>query len=121
MILVFAPKSTARLRYTLNLMLRELLGFDFTITTDTDEFQSYSGAKFSYGKRLQDNDLHFASTDLLFKTGIHNLDLLSKDYNGNKVLFPVNKHDAALPYDPFAAVFFMVSRYEEYLDRKSVV
>lgn len=115
MILVFAPKSTARLRYTLNLMLRELLGFDFTITTDTDEFQSYSGAKFSYGKRLQDNDLHFASTDLLFKTGIHNLDLLSKDYNGNKVLFPVNKHDAALPYDPFAAVFFMVSRYEEYL------
>ncbi len=115
MILVFTQKSTARLRYTLHLVLKELLGFDFSLTTEADEFQSYTGAKFSYGKRLQQTGLHFAAADLLFKTGIDDPNLQILEHSGMNALFPVFERNAALPYDPFAAIFFMVSRYEEYM------
>lgn len=115
MILVYAPKSTSRLRYSMRLMLHELLGLVFNITTNPDEFLAYAGAKFTYGKTQGSDHLHFAAPDLLFKTGIRDPNLQLADYQGSKVLFPVFERNAALPYDPFAAAFFMVTRYEEYM------
>jgi len=34
---------------------------------------------------------------------------------GSKAFFPVYNKDSVLPFDPFAASFYLVSRYEEYL------
>lgn len=115
MILVYVQKSTSRIRYTMRLMLNELLGLDFKITSNPDEFQAYTGAKFTYGKSLGADYLHFAAPELLFRTGIRDPGLQVADHQGVKVLYPVFDRNSAMPYDPFAAAFFMVSRYEEYM------
>lgn len=115
MILVFVPKSTSRLRYILRLMLSELLGLDFNITVSTDEFNAYTGPKFTYGKNLEGNHLHFASSGLMFETGIGTPMVQVIEYKGIKALFPVFERNSAMPYDPFSAAFFLVTRYEEYM------
>jgi hypothetical protein len=122
MLLVLVPKTTPRLQYTFKLMLTGLLGIDYTLTAKVGEFCSYEGMKFAYGKSIEDEDhLYLASAGLLFEKGITNPSIQSVEYDGEKALFPVYERNAALPYDPFSAAFFMVSRYEEYMPyRKDV-
>ena len=40
------------------------------------------------------------------------------EYEGQPALFPVYGGGTALPFDPFAAIFYMLSRYEEYLPHR---
>jgi hypothetical protein len=115
MILIFAPQLTARLRYTMRLVLTDLLGLEIEFTKKTDEFKDYKGHKFSYGKSFEGEHLHFASSGLLFEKGIGNPAIQSIEHEGIKAIFPVYERNSALPYDPFSAIFFMVSRYEEYM------
>ena len=115
MILIYAPVQTARLSYTLHLMMGTLLGQEFAVTKKLEEYKAFEGPRFSYGKKADDTSLFFASAGLLFEKGIGNPVVQDGEYEGIKTIFPVFDRNAALPYDPFSAVFFMVSRYEEYL------
>ncbi len=114
MILILVPKVTSRLHYSLKLMLRVLMGQDFRLTSSSEEFNAFQGIKFSYGPEPHPG-LHFYSDTLLFETGIKAPRTVVEQFDGLKVLFPVMKPEAPLPFDPFAATFYMVSRYEEYL------
>ena len=121
MLLVFAPKITNRLKYTFTLVLKNLLGLDFQFTTSAEEFASYQGPRMIYGKQAQVGELCFGACDLLFQRGITISDVPIFAKDGLFGLFPVYCKDAVLPFDPFASVFYMVSRYEEYLPyRKDV-
>jgi len=115
MILILVPKSTPRLRYAMRLVLAEILGLEYSITTNAEEFQSFTGCKCTYGKSAEGGHPHFSSAGLLMEAGIGNPNLQAIEYMGVKALFPVYDRSSALPYDPFSAAFFMVSRYEEYL------
>lgn len=113
--LVLVPKITNRLRYTFNLMFCDLLGIEPSFTTSADEFLAFSGPKLSYGVNLDDDQFYIAAHRLLFETGISNCEVSCFDYEGSKAFFPVYQKASALPFDMFAAAFFLVSRYEEYL------
>lgn len=115
MILIFAPLLTSRLRYIMSLMLNEMLGLEISFTKKANEFSDFKGHKFSYGKRLEDEHLYFASAGLIFEKGIGNPDIQLLNHQGVPAIFPVYERNSALPYDPFSAAFFMVSRYEEFL------
>lgn len=115
MVLVFTEKPTNRIRYTFNLFLRELLNVPFKLTSSREEFNSFEGAKFSYGKKPLENELFFGSVNLLFERGISNIELQFIESEGNPAFFPVYQKESAMSFDPFAAGFYLVSRYEEYL------
>jgi len=114
MILIFAEKITNRIRYTFNLMLSELLGVNIDFTDDVEYFKNFNGAKISYHSHQISDELFFVSKPILFERNINEIAINTFDYEGNKVFFPTNKN-SALPFDPFAASFYLVSRYEEYL------
>lgn len=115
MLLVLTPQITNRLRYIFNLMFFDLLGLEPVFTTSHDEFTAFSGAKLSYGVNVSDSELFFASNRLLFETGISACEINCFSPSGTKAFFPVYQKTSALPFDVFAASFFLVSRYEEYL------
>lgn len=115
MILIFTPHLTTRLRYTMRLMLTELLGLEIEFTRKTEEFKDFKGLKFSYGKSFEGEHLYFASSGLLFEKGIGNPVIQPIEHEGVKAIFPVYERNSALPYDPFAATFFMITRYEEFM------
>lgn len=115
MLLILVPKKTNRLVYTLQLMLTRLLGLDISITIDHSDFEQYTGPKFSYGEAVHEKYLFFASGNLLFESKIGAKELRHFNFEGGLVFFPVINKFSALPFDLFAAAFYLVSRYEEYL------
>ncbi len=115
MILVYVDKITNRIRYIFNLYFKELLNTDIQLTISKDEYRQFAGVKFIYGKQPGEGDLFFGSVNLLFDRGISNIDLTFLEYQKQPAFFPVYYKESVLPFDPFAAGFYLVSRYEEYL------
>ena len=113
--LVHVPKITDRVLYTFDLMLKQLLGLDFTLTSDAEKFTAFEGPKMSYGS-LRIGDAPFQkAANLLFERHINEQETDSVDFEGVKGLFPVYGKGLLMPFDVFAASFYLVSRYEEYL------
>ena len=115
MLLVFTEKITNRIKFTFNLFLKELLKVDYSLTTNTDQFKAFDGVKFSYAKKPLGDEFFFGCSNLLFERGISNIELSFIEFEEQQAFFPVYQKESVLPFDPFAAGFYLVSRYEEYL------
>ncbi|HVA99363.1 MAG TPA: hypothetical protein VNG53_10755, partial [Bacteroidia bacterium] len=113
-ILIYTHKITSRNKYIFNLFFHHILNVKHRITSDDGVFKEYSGAKFSYTLHPLNDELFFLSKHLLFETGIKEQTISVYDWEDSKIFFPTGKN-SAMPFDPFAAGFYLVSRYEEYL------
>ncbi|MFH1004092.1 MAG: polysaccharide deacetylase family protein [Bacteroidota bacterium] len=120
MLLIYSPRITNRIRYIFNLIFKDILVTDFKIISDIEAFKNFGGAKISYGQQPVSDELFFRSAnhpdrkeEFLLETEIKKQNLKVSDWNGIKIFFQTE--NSSLPYDPFAASFFLVSRYEEYL------
>ncbi len=101
MLLIYAIQITNRLRFTLDFIFKEQLGIEYRITDQFEEFQKCDTPKFSYATSSLIDELNFSSQALLFENEIQD-----QDYN-------------QLKSDRFAAIFFLLSRYEEYLSHRT--
>ena len=115
MLLIYTPRLTNRVGYTLNVIFKHLLRTEFSITTDAELFTQSDGAKLCYGPQRVGDALFIKSGDLLTSTSIEEQEPHAVQQDGQWVLFPVYGRDLDLGFDLPAAVFYMVSRYEEYL------
>ena len=118
MILIYTQTVPNRLRYICKLLFADLLGTECAFTTFRDEFSSFQGPKLIYsdqpfggGLFIEAKSILFEDTVLPFEPGISKEDTIP-------VIFPSDHRQSALPFDPFAAAFYMVSRYEEYQQTK---
>ncbi|MBL4708615.1 MAG: polysaccharide deacetylase family protein [Flavobacteriales bacterium] len=115
MLLIYIPKITPRIRYTFKTVFKTYLGFqEYNLTTDLEKFNQDSGAKFSYSSKALANELYFFSSGLLEQNGIKEQSISVGEFEGTITLFPTKK-DVELPFDVFSAIFYSLSRYEEYL------
>ncbi len=114
-ILIYVPKITNRVRYVFRLVFKDLLKIRYELTNDLDAFQSADKPKMMYGLKAHTDDIFIKASGLLFEKGVHSLEYNTFDYKGNKAFFQVYDEESYLPFDVFSAIFFLVSRYEEYL------
>jgi hypothetical protein len=114
MLLIFLPYTTSRHQYVFSHIFG-YLGLEFGLTNNKEEYTAYYGLKFSYCQHPLQDELHFYAAGLLDEKEIKTFEPESGDNNGVKTLFPCITEASALPYDVFSAVFYMLSRYEEYL------
>ena len=113
MLLIFSSKSTTRLQYSCKFIFEEVLGTSYSLTTDEENFRSYTGEKINYSYVEFDNVYQIKPNSLLFETGIKDQDI--KVYGkGDTCIFFITSLDPS-DFDIFAAVFYLISRYEEYL------
>jgi hypothetical protein len=70
--------------------------------------------KLSYGKQALGNELFLQKVDLLMEQGLSEVEIKVQPWGDDSCFFPVSEN-SALPFDIFAASFFLLSRYEEYL------
>lgn len=115
MLLIYTPRLTNRVGYTLNVIFKHLLRTEFSITTDEHIFAQSDGAKLCYAPRRIGDALFIKSGGLLTSTSIEDQETRATQQEGQWVLFPVHGRDLDFSFDLPAAVFYMVSRYEEYL------
>jgi len=113
MLLVYLPKNSSRSQYVFHLIFKEELGLEFRTTTDKSEFERYAGEKINYSDKRISEEFFVKASGLLFEDEIKEPQIPVAEKESVKVLFPNENDDAG--FDIFSAVFFMVSRYEEYL------
>ncbi|HSI70118.1 MAG TPA: polysaccharide deacetylase family protein [Gillisia sp.] len=112
--MIYTPRVTSRVMYVFKHLCTHLLGLDLKFTTKIEEFIAHQGVKFSYGKKRLGNELFIQNVELLLEQGLSDPEIKVQNWEGTKCFFAVSEN-SDLPFDIFAASFFMLSRYEEYL------
>jgi hypothetical protein len=114
MLLVYTHKITPRLRYSFNHFFKNVLGVEVEFTTKLGVFIAQSGPKFSYTNTPLGNEFFVHSNSLLFEQGIQEIDIEMSKWDDLPAFFGCN-NSSMIPFDVFAASFYLISRYEEYL------
>jgi len=114
MLFIYTPSITSRVQYIFNLLLTELLGLEYRLTNQKDEFSQYDGIRLVYDKSPMEEELFLETAGLLYETGIYPHELHSREISDLPVIFECSHPLSLLPFDPFSAAFYMVTRYEEY-------
>ena len=114
-LLVYTTVVNARTSYIFNLILGDLIGVCYELTTDFSRFQAYNGPRLNYSSTFVEDALCIVPAPLLEEKGINSHKIGYVDFQGYKAPFAVYNKMSALPFDLFSASFYMVSRYEEYL------
>ena len=90
------------------------MGIDHELTIDSEAFKSYSGAKINYSdSKIADDEFYIQNHPLLFENDIKEQAVNCFIANESKAFFKTAHGD--FPFDIFAASFYLLSRYEEYL------
>ncbi|NTE05044.1 hypothetical protein G6M26_50635 [Agrobacterium tumefaciens] len=112
-LIVFSTVLTPRIKYIFNFIFRDILKTEIEFTGNSQHFLNSSQAKISYGDAPIADELFFKSSHLLFSNKLEEFKIKTIPFGEYQVPFPVD--NSLLPFDVFAASFFIVSRYEEYL------
>jgi hypothetical protein len=115
MILIYSPHPSPRIRYIFKLIIEGLLMDEATFTSDIEELKAYDGPKINYSKNPDLDALFFEANGLLNEKEIENRELNFMEGEAIPAFFPVYHKASTLNFDPFAASFYLVTRYEEYL------
>ena len=112
--LIFTEKISARFKYSLKVVFGSVLKSEYRTTQDLEEFNAYNGAKINYSNQNIENTINIAPADLLFEKDIFEQDIHMSFWDDLPIFFKARRN-ASLPFDIFAASFYLVARYEEYL------
>lgn len=116
-VLIYSVKSSPRLKYILNIILKDVYGLDYVITQNPVQFEQSESVKINYSTQKFTRDgIKISPASLLFEYGIkdHLIEVHNHaDYH--KIFF---KSNSEVPFDILAASFWLITRYEEYLPFK---
>ncbi len=118
MLLVYTHKITPRLTYTFKHICKRILGLEVSFTSKVEDFIAHDSLKMSYTKQPLSNELFVRSKALLFEQGLSDIDINVQQWDNTKGFFSAGER-SDLPFDIFAASFYLLSRYEEYLPHVS--
>ena len=114
MILVYSHKITPRVRYIFKHIFTRVLLIPLDFTTKVEEFVAHNGPKMSYTKTALGNEFFIRSNELLFQQGVNDLEINIQQWDTVPCFFNAGAK-SSIPFDIFAASFYLISRYEEYL------
>ncbi|MEQ1553220.1 MAG: hypothetical protein ABL929_03520 [Ferruginibacter sp.] len=113
MLLIYSPQSNTRLQYICKFIFEEILHKSYSITTDYINFNKHDGNKINYSNSYFENSFQIKPQGLLLETGITQQKIECFNFNNCKTFFKSENSD--YPFDIFAATFYLITRYEEYL------
>jgi hypothetical protein len=113
---IYSAQDVPRLRYIAEILLGDILGLTWEIITDKRKLGKHP--IINYSGEMMSGCLNIAPCTLLFETTIYPRDITVTEWKGVPVFFQTTS-PSDLPFDIFAASFFLVSRYEEYLEHQS--
>jgi hypothetical protein len=110
---VYSREDSPRLRYIAGIILGDILGLSWDIITDRRKLGKHPVINYSTESLPGSFKIHPVS--VLFEKGISPKQINISEWKGLPVFFQ-SESDSDLPFDIFASSFFLVTRYEEYLE-----
>ncbi len=113
MIAIYAPNISPRLSYT----VETLFGGQALVSSNQQTFLQHDGPRINYSHEFLDvRNLWIHPHGLLEEQGIQQQELQAFEWKGFKAFFKTS--DGTISFDLFAASFYLLSRYEEYLGQE---
>ncbi len=120
-ILVYCSITNERLRY----IVEQVFESKATITNSVDEFNQFDGYKINYSdqqkktasietEQINAQSIQIIPHELLYEENIRVQSIVCFEWEGLTAFFKTSDNEL-LPFDFFAASFYLISRYEEYL------
>ncbi|MGH1334598.1 MAG: polysaccharide deacetylase family protein [Aureispira sp.] len=120
-ILIYSTQDNPRLRYTLDLLFCQILGLsNWQLTNNVETFLATTDmAQFNYSTLSFKHIPQLLPQGFLSQKGISSLTIRPQLYQGRMAAFFVPSKEPSqelnYPFDLLSWVFYLVSRYEEYL------
>jgi len=113
MLVLYSNNITARLQYIVDFISNEIFHQPIRIISDAGAFKIIDQPKLNYsGTEIIENEYFIRNHSLLFENDIKDQHIECFDLNFHKAFFET---EGDFPFDIFAASFYLLSRYEEYL------
>jgi len=108
---IYSSEDSLRLRYIAGIILGDILGLSWEVITDKRKLGKHP--VINYSSEKVSNSFKITPDSILFEKGFCLKMTDIGEWKGLPVFFQTNS-DSDLPFDIFAASFFLVTRYEEY-------
>jgi hypothetical protein len=112
-ILVLVNSLTPRNQYIINHILGKMLSFEVKITENINELLEHQGLKINYTDRKINQTINITPHPLLSLNGIFEQSFAFFYWKSIPAFF-MTDNEADIPFDIFAASFYLITRYEEY-------
>jgi hypothetical protein len=110
-LVVYSSQNGPRIKYVLDWLLKERLHLDYVITTNKNDLGKNSFF-ISYGAHFP-NSISIPDVGLLWQRGKEKQKVITGKWNELPSLFALDG-EHTIKFDLFSAIFFLLSRYEEY-------
>ena len=113
MLLIYTQKITPRITYTFKHICTRILGIPVGFTSKIEEFVAHESMKISYGKKRLGGEIFIQHDGLLVEQGLGDVEIKMGDWDGTPCFFEATE-ESSIPFDIFAASFYLLTRYEEF-------
>ncbi len=111
--ILYSTHITPRLQYIVDFFSKELFEKPIEIITDKEKFINSNEPKINYSDlEFNEHEFFIHNTSILFENTIRRYEIDCFELNYHKAFFQTN---GDFSFDIFAASFYLLSRYEEYL------
>jgi hypothetical protein len=114
-IMIYMPSLSARGEYIFFLLVRDLMGAELIVTDRQEDYLSYQGPRIEYSPEPSGQGVFIHSCGLLLEKSVEPQPIGLFTYKNYPAFFGVHDDRSVFPFDLFAAAFYLVTRYEEYL------
>ena len=114
MLLIYSPSISSRIEYIFDTVFYYEYGINYNVTSDLKKFLNHKGEKINYSDERFGDEFYIKASSLLFEDFIEKKNVPISKKNDTIMLFP-NGQSCDIGFDIFSSVFYMLSRYEEYL------
>ncbi|HKL31447.1 MAG TPA: polysaccharide deacetylase family protein [Tangfeifania sp.] len=115
MLLFYTDEINPRIEYTAQLIFNQILGIEVAFTVRSSEFLNSELPKLNYSYEKFGDEMYIKPHRFMHCKALIQPNIQPVWHEGEKYFFESSK-DSVFPFDPLAASFFLVSRYEEYIE-----
>ena len=116
MLLIFSEEITPRIKYITQLIFTQILQVEILLTSNSADFKNSTLPKINYSFKKFTDEFYIKPNQIMQSNTLVTPTINSVWYNGEKYFFE-SSEDSILPFDPLAASFYLVTRYEEYTEK----
>jgi len=117
MILVYTEEVTPRIEYIFKLIFTQILKVGVAFTSNSSKFEKSDLPKINYSFEKFSDEFYLKPHHLILQKAMITPGISPVWYEGEKYFCESSK-DSVLPFDPFAASFYLVTRHEEYVEQE---